>query len=63
MSGMKQHGQDVRQNHEKSVAHIGVAVGWLSKTAQTDHCGAGSTLLLRNACHTATAGGGYFQLM
>lgn len=35
MSGMKQHGQDMRQNHEQSVAHIAVAVGWLSKTAQT----------------------------
>ena len=23
------------KNHEKSVAHIAVAVGWLSKTAQT----------------------------
>lgn len=33
MSQMKQHRQDVRQNHERRVACNAVAVGWLSKPA------------------------------
>lgn len=51
MSGMKQHRQDVRQNHEKSLAHIAVAVGWLSKTTQTKQSVVGLALRFSLGIH------------
>lgn len=44
MSGLKQHRQEVRQNHGKSMACVAVALGCLSKPAQTKQSPVGAAL-------------------
>lgn len=51
MSGLKQHGQEVRQNHGKSMARVAVALGCLSKPAQTKQSPVGAALYLSLGIH------------